>query len=347
MTLTDGELNFLATGMVDYISDNDLLVSNQGILDPTMAFIKSITNTPDEEPLSDEERLTLDTMEYSTGTVDLIGSNGIPSGVDFNEERIILSQETRRQQYGAKFSIIERNVKKLEKIIEVSGFSATAVPTMDELEKIRLIVADQYRTTTYGQEVMNEITEMLNAKIKRQFFDTLDAAESTLYMNTDPILATSGTIANFSNLVSGEFTESSLPTGLLLFYRHKTRRGNRLPFLAPYLCFSETSSILNAQNVIKTKYTVNENYNNILGPKVANEMMILPYETTKQGRTMLLTHLNALALDADTPFGVPRVVIGEDENKNKAIIYSWIFKPKWKGRHGIVGFTGNGQTIAL
>jgi len=347
MALSQGELNFLASGVVDYIADNDLLVSNGGTIDPIMAYIKSITNVPDQEPLSDEERVVMDTMEYSTGTVDLIGSNGVPSGVDFNEERIILSQDSRKQQYGAKFSIIERNSRKLEKIIQVTGFSASSVYTMDELDKIRITVADQLRTTTYGQEVVSEITEMLNAKIKRQFFDTLDAAESTLYMGVDPILATSGTIANFSNLISGEFTESSLPTGLLLFYKHKTRRGNSLPFIAPYLCFAETSSILNAQNVIKTKYTVNENFNNVLGARVSNEMMILPYETTKQGRTMLLTHMNALVLDADTPFGTPRVVMGENENGDKAIIYSWIFKPKWKGRHGIVGWTGNGQTVAL
>lgn len=275
---------------------------------------------------SDETRTQRFFVEVSTGTVAAVSAAGAYTGTDFSASVTQYENLVTIAQQGATYSLAERNIAKLTHFIGSIDTSASGIKN----------AAIRFINEGYGMMIQTKLLNKIATKVKADLVTILEAGTSdTVYGDT--VYASSGTLLNQNNLVTGAFADSSLDSLYNMFAAQQDYEGNGLFHLTPSFFCVDQASLASMTKIIKNSMTVNDAHKNILDFQNANGAVIVPLAVSS-GVAYVFTDDNPLVFLCETT--EPVVKIGFDELGNLVMRAYLIYKFGWSGRQGTAKVTG-------
>jgi len=277
----------------------------------------------DSQSNTDENRLVRFTLETNTGTIDTVGADGIPTGTDFNASRTPHEQIYTLAEEAGTYSIAWRNQKKLN--IFISTISAS----IDDMG----VLAERFLIEGYGQIIREELAAKMWTKVLADLKAALDGATTDTIFGTDVIIANSGTIFNFDNLVTGSLAtnaEGVMEDVVSALTQQTDQHGNVLAFSIPKFAVVETSVYAKTIKELKKSYVVNE-YDRTLFNYWDSSVVIAPLNLATAGDAFFFPAVPGLKFMTETP--TPVYHMGEDKYNNKVLTCSFIYKIGFNNRN--------------
>ena len=275
-------------------------------LDPTVKFLKENFKLMSAE--SDERRYFKTDVRSTNGTIGLVNNAGVSSGVSFDEvlhENVIL-----RTEKNGSYSLIHRNTGKLRMIL--NNLVRTPQGVADAMMAMQQMGFDE----TMRKKIYNKMFADMRTKFA-EFLDANDAIDST-----DTDFATSGTLFDFNNILTGATIGDTHDLNLInLLNQHTDEDGNKIPLPKPkiQLCKPAYYAQLLQQN--NKQAMVNMNYK---APIDYFDGQVLVGDLDTSGN-YIYTFAAGHGLVVTVESMDPQFRIGEDEDGNLKINGSMIY----------------------
>lgn len=288
------------------------------------AFLEAIRmQHGDPATASDETRVKRFWVEISTGTVALVDTAGAYSGTDFNASRVPHEENYLLSQWGATYSLAERNIGKLTHFIQ----------TIQSTEEGVRSAARRFSAEGYEELIKKELLAKIAAKVKTDL-ETFLAAATTATVYGDVVIANTGTLLNIDNLETGGFDADMLKTLVDKLQVQQDYHGNDLMSTEPAYFLVSSEKYSDVVEIVKKSRTVNDLDRTILDYTGGEAALVVSVKGQTAGDVFCVTGDSPIVFLSETPETV--IKIGFDKLGNLTMRAYLIYVFGWKGRNGII-----------
>ena len=218
----------------------------------------------------DDNRMKRIHATQTTGTVALVGTDGLPTSVDYGASRIPHEETYVMKQYMGVHSIIERDLAQLRDFIGSIVMDTAGIKD----------AFSRFKTSNIGQLFVDEINASMFSHVEGRLNTKLNAV-TTDTIFSDEIAATSGAVINTNNIITGGFDETTPAALIKRSVAAVDYNGNKLKLTLPKVIFADAgTSYTKVLELMNPGQTINMSHKQIMDLFTTNQVLIVPFTAT-------------------------------------------------------------------
>ncbi len=217
----------------------------------------------------DDNRTKRVNMQKTTGTVSIVGTDGIPTSTDFGASRVPHEELYTMKQYMGVHSLIERNLAQL------NGWYQSIVVTKEGIRN----ASQSLRMEGIGDIFVKEIAAAMFSHIIGRMEAFLNAVTTdTIY--SDYIASNAASVIETKNIITGGFDLTTPASLISKAVAAVDYNGNKLDLIMPKIIFADAgTSYTKVLEIMNPGQTINMTHKQVLD-LFNNEVLVVPFVST-------------------------------------------------------------------